>query len=159
MRYLGLLAVCSVLLSMNVRADDSNTASGTVNMGDKYNLEIKHVYLLSAAEGEDKGRRLIFSPIDIAAVIDGCATISCVMDELDEGMELQLDTGKNMTLRGVANEGRFGDFSTLDRSWLKTTSDTPNAVDGVLAHDHSHLGGGMVTNIEFKARLTKAFSR
>ena len=156
-RYLLLLAVCSLSLSPNAIARDANTAIGTMIIG-KHNVAIKFVYLVSAAEGEEQGRRLIFSASDLAASIAKCTTISCADNDLNEGLELELDSGERMNLWAVANDQRVQHSDTAERSTLTATADKPDAVAGVLAIDRSKIGGPKI-NIEFKASLTKAFKR
>ena len=154
-RYPLLLAVWSLSLSLNVLAQDANTASGTMILG-KHNVAIKYVYLVSAAGGNDKGRRLIFSAKDIAASIGKCTKISCASQGLDAGLELELDSGERMNLWAVANGQLVQNSNTAVRSTLKATVDKPDAVAGALAIDRSDIGGPKI-NIEFKAGLTKAF--
>lgn len=155
-RYL-LLAVWSFSLSLNALAKDANTASGTMIIG-KHNVAIKYVYLVSAAEGDQKGRRLIFSATDLAASIGKCTTISCATNNLNEGLELELDSGERMNLWAVANGQMVQHSDTAERSTLTATADKPEAVAGMLAFDRSNIGGPKI-NIEFKAALTKAFKK
>ena len=156
-RYLLLLAVWSLSLSLNALAQDANTAGGTMILG-KHNVAIKYVYLVSAAQGDEQGRRLIFSASDIAASIAKCTTISCTNDDLNEGLELELDSGERMNLWAVAN-GQKAQYSyAVAHSTLTATADKPDFVAGVLAIDRSDSGGPKI-NIEFKARLTKAFKQ
>lgn len=156
-RYLLLLAVWSLSLSLNALAQDANTASGTMIIG-KHKVAIKYVYLVSAAGGDNKGRRLIFSASDIAASIGKCSTISCATNDLNEGLELELDSGERMYLWAVANGQKVQHSDTAERSTFAATADKPDAVAGVLAFDRSNIGGPKI-NIEFKASLTKAFKK
>lgn len=156
-RYLLLFAVWSLSLSLNALAKDANTASGTMIIG-KHNVVIKYVYLVSAAEGDTRGRRLIFSASDIGASIGKCTAISCATSDLNAGLELELDSDERMNLWAVANGQKVQHSDTAVRSTLKATVDQPDAVAGVLAIDRSDSGGPKI-NIEFKARLTKAFKK
>lgn len=156
-RYLLLFAVWSLSLSLNAFAQDANTASGTMIIG-KHKVAIKYVYLVSAAEGDNQGRRLIFSASDIGASIGKCTTISCATGDLDAGLKLELDSGERMNLWAVANGQKVQHSDTAVRSTLKATVDKPDAVAGVLAIDRSDSGGPKI-NIEFNARLTKAFKK
>ena len=151
-RYLLLLAVWSLSLSPNALAQDANTASGTMIIG-KHNVAIKYAYLVSAAEGDNKGRRLIFSASDIAASIGKCTTISCAGKGLNEGLELELDSGERMNLWAVANGQMVQHSDTAVRSTLTATANKPDAVGGVLTIDRSNIK----INIKFKAMLSKVF--
>ena len=151
-RYLFLLAVWSLSLSLNALAQNANTASGTLIVG-KHNVAIKYVYLVSATGGSHKGRRLIFSASDIAASIGKCTMISCAAKNLTEGFELELDSGERMNLWAVANNQMAQHSDTVVRSMFTATVDKPDAVAGVLAIDRSNSK----INVEFKAGLTKAF--
>ncbi len=148
-----LWALAPLALSPDSFAQDTNTASGTVLLG-KHTVAIKYVYLLSATGGENKGRRLIFSAKDIAASIGKCTTISCASKGLDAGLELELDSGERMNLWAVANGQMTQHSDTAVRSTLTTTVDKPDAVAGALVINRDT---GPKINIEFKARLTKAF--
>ena len=154
-RYLPTLVAGSLLLAFNTFAQDANTASGTMIIG-KHTVAIKYVYLVSAAEGAKKDRRLIFSAKDLAASIGKCTTISCTTNDLNEGLELELDSGERMNLWAVANGQKVQHSDTVVRSELAATADKPDAVSGVLAIDRSSIGGPKI-NIDFKAGLTKAF--
>lgn len=154
-RTLLLWAVWPLALSLNSFAQDTNMASGAVIIG-KHTVAIKYVYLVSATGGEHKGRRLIFSAKDLAASIGKCTTISCADNDLTEGLELELDSGERMNLWAVANGQMVQHSDTAVRSTLTATVDKPDAVAGVLVIDRSSIGGPKI-NIEFKARLTKAF--
>ena len=156
-RYLFVLAVTALTLlsPLQTLAQETNTASGTMTIG-KHNVAIKHVYLLSATDGTKKGRRLIFSASDLSAAIDKCKVISCATNDLNEGLELELDSGERLNLWAVANDQKTQHSDTAVRSTLMTTTDTADAVAGVLAIDRSGIGGPKI-NVEFKAKLTKAF--
>ena len=154
-RTLLLLAIGSLSLSINAFAQDANTASGTLIIG-KHNVAIKHVYLVSAMQGDKKGRRLIFSAKDIAASIGKCTKISCATNDLNEGLELELDSGERLNLWAVANGQKVQHSDTAVRSTFTATADKPDEVAGVLAIDRSNIGGPKI-NIEFKARLTQSF--
>ncbi len=151
-RYVILLALWPLSFPLNVLAQDANTASGTMVVG-KHNVAIKYVYLVSAAEGDNKGRRLIFSASDIAASIGKCATISCAAKNLNEGFELELDSGVRMNLWAVANNQMAQHSDTVVRSMFTATADKPDAVAGKLAIDRPNIK----ISVEFKAILTKAF--
>ena len=151
-RYLLLLALWPLSLSLNVLAQDENTASGMMVVG-KHKVTIKYVYMVSAAEGDNKGRRLIFSASDIAADIGKCTTISCTSKNLNEGFTLELDSPGRMNLWAVANNQMAQHSDTVVHSMLKTSVDKPDAVAGVLAIDRPNVK----INVEFKIRLTKTF--
>ena len=156
-RYLFVLAVTalSLLSPLQTLAQDANTASGTMTIG-KFKVAIKHVYLVSATDGAKKSRSLIFSASDLSAAIGKCAKISCATNDLDEGLQLELDSGERMNLWAVANGQKTQHSDTAVRSTLKATTDTADAVAGVLTIDRSGIGGPKI-DVEFKARLTKAF--
>lgn len=148
-------ALCLLTLSAAAFAQAGNNASGTMIIG-KHSVTIRHVYLVSAAEGDKKGRRLIFSEKDISASIGKCPDISCATNDLTEGLELELDSGERMNLWAVANGQKVQHSDTAVRSTFTATANKADAVAGVLAIDRSNIGGPKI-NIEFKAGLTKAF--
>lgn len=154
-RFLLLLTLLSLSFSPNALAEDANTASGTIILG-KHKVAIKYVYLVSATEGDNQGRRLIFSASDIGASIRKCTKISCAAKNLNEGLELELDSGERMNLWAVANDQMVQHSDTAPHSTLTATADKPDFVAGVLTIDRSESGGPKI-NIEFKARLTRAF--
>ena len=154
-RNLLLSVVWALSVPLNAFAQDANTASGTMTIG-KHNVAIKHVYLVSAGDGPGKGRRLIFSASDISAGIGKCIAISCATNDLNEGLELQLDSGERMNLWAVANGQKTQHSDTIVRTGFQSTTDTADAVAGVLTIDRSNIGGPKI-NVEFKVRLTKAF--
>lgn len=150
------LIALAPLLSTHAIAQEGNTASGSMTVS-KYNVAFKHVYLVAAPADGKTARRLIFSATDIGAGIGKCTTISCATNDLKEGLELEIDApGGRMNLWAVANGQKVQHSDTAPRATLTTTADAPDAVAGTLAIDKSASGGPKI-NIEFKAKLTKAF--
>ena len=154
-RRLLVFAACLLSFSFGALAQDANSAGGTMTIG-KHNVAIKYVYLVAATEGDKKGRRLIFSANDIGASIAKCTTISCATNDLNEGLELELDSGKRMNLWAVANGQKVQHSDTAVRSTFTVVTDKPDAVAGSLAIDRSNFGGPKI-NIEFKVKLTRSF--
>jgi hypothetical protein len=143
------------LVSTSAAAQEGNTASGTMAVS-KFNVAFKHVYLVAAPADGKTARRLIFSATDIGAGIAKCTTISCATNDLKEGLELEIDSPGRMNLWAVANGQKVQHSDTAPRDTLTTTTDAPDSVAGKLAIDKSASGGPKI-NIEFKAKLTKAF--
>jgi len=151
------LAIAAIIGSVVplVTAQEGNSASGTMLIG-KLTVEFKHVYLVSAPVDGKPARRLIFSAKDIGTGIVKCATISCATNDLKEGLELEIDTGARMNLWAVANGQKVQHSDTAPRASLATSVDSGDTVAGTLAVDRSGIGGPKI-NVEFKAKLTKAF--
>ena len=151
------LAFVTILgsLAPQATAQEGTSASGAMSIG-KFTVEFKHVYLVAVAVNGKPERRLIFSANDIGAGIGKCTTVSCATSDLKEGLELEIDAGVRMNLWAVANGQKVQHSDTAPRTNLTTTIDSGDMVAGTLAIDRSSIGGPKI-NVEFKAKLSKAY--
>ena len=152
--YAKTLAAITLAISLPLHAADG-TASGTVVYKGK-TLTIKHVWLVKGPDAFDPKstiRELVFSPVDIGAKLKACKKMSCLTNDLDEGLTVDLDAGPRLNYWLVQNGKKIQYSGTAKPESLKATANTPQRVAGKLTIDDSKPGGGKI-DIDFDVPLT-----
>jgi hypothetical protein len=147
---------CAVAAVGAPRVEAADTSKGSVVLNGK-TTQLQFVYLVKGPDVMSTTiRELVFSPTDIAAKIQACATLSCVSGQLDEGMTVDFDAGPRLNYWVVANGQRVQYSGTTEVSAFKASTDGPGKLAGTLDFDDSGAGGGKV-NVSFDASLFKEF--
>ena len=136
----------------------ADTAKGSLKRsseGKEVSIAINHVYYITGPDSfapKQTTRRLIFATEDTRAAIDACATASCAMSSIGDGMTFELEADAPMARWWVhlpqAQQSGMG-----NASMLSLTSDKPDRVAGTLKIDSL----GIETDITFDAALVNAF--
>ncbi len=126
----------------------------------KGNLTLTYAYLVSGPDmvTQKNIRRIVFSPTDLSAKLQACATMSCVDGAVTEGMIVDLDAGPRLNYWMVLNKGLVQYSGTQEPSSLKSTANDPKHVAGKLAFDDSASTGPKV-DVDFDAVLVKQFTK
>lgn len=156
-----LLAVAGALFSAAVGAE---TASGTINYQSKAGalaINAANVYLIKGPDAISGKmiRELIFSPADIGAKLQACATMSCASGSVTEGMTIDFDVGPRLNYWVVGNGQKIQYSGTAKpEATLKLTTDTAQRLAGTLVIDDSTAGGAKV-NVKFDAPVVKQYTK
>ncbi|MEO7917592.1 MAG: hypothetical protein ABIR16_08100 [Dokdonella sp.] len=137
----------------------ADTAKGSLKRsseGKEVSIAINHVYYITGPDSfapEHTTRRLIFATEDTRAAIDACATASCAMSSIGDGMTVELEWDTPMARWWVhlpqAQQSGMGNASMLSLS-----TDTPERVAGTLKINSL----GIETDIAFDAGIVHAFN-
>jgi hypothetical protein len=157
---MALLAVAAFVPA----AATADPASGTINYQSKAGpivVNVANVYMIKgpdAASGKTI-RQLIFTPVDVSAKLQGCASMMCASGNVTEGMTVDFDVGPRLNYWVVGN-GQKVQYSgtTKPDEALKLTADTAERLAGTLAIDDAAMGGARV-NVKFDATIVKQFSK
>lgn len=138
------------------RVEAADTSKGSVVLNDK-TIQLQFVYLVKGLDAMSTNiRELVFSPTDIAAKIQACATLSCVSGQLDDGMTVDFDAGPRLNYWIVTNGQRVQYSGTAEVSAFQSTANEPGRLAGTLDIDDASAGGGKV-DVSFDAGLFKEF--
>lgn len=148
------------LACATVPALAADSASGSLKMvaqGKPVSIAIHHVYFITGPDSfapKQTTRRLIFSTQDTSAAIDACATASCAMSAIGDGMTLELEADTPMA-RWWVHLPRAQQSGMGNASMLSLATDTPQRVAGTLTINAL----GVETRIAFDAGLVRAFDQ
>jgi hypothetical protein len=142
----------------------ADPASGTINYQSKAGPIVVNVANAYMVKGPDAGsgktiRQLIFTSADVAAKLQGCASMSCASGNVTEGMTVDFDAGPRLNYWVVGNgqKVQYSGTAKPDET-LKLTADTPERLAGTLTIDDGAMGGAKV-NVKFDAKIVKQFSK
>lgn len=148
------------LVAAAVPALAADTAKGSLKMtaaGNPVSIAIHHVYYITGPDSfapKQTTRRLIFATQDTRAAIDACATASCAMTSIGDGMTVELEVDTPMA-RWWVHLPRAQQSGMGNASMLALTTDTPQRVAGTLTIQSL----GVDTRISFDAELIRAFDQ
>jgi hypothetical protein len=151
---IGLVFALTSLTPLRVAAADGS--KGTAAYQGK-TIELKYVYLVKGPDAMSNAiRELVFSPTDIGAKIQACASLGCVSGELKEGMTVDFDAGPRLNYWIVTNGQRVQYSGTAEPSSFTASANEANRLAGALKIDDAGAGGGKV-DVTFDAGLAKDF--
>ena len=152
------LAMCLAFVAGSALAAD--TATGSLKMtaeGKPVSIAINHVYYITGPDSFAPTlttRRLIFSTEDTRAAIDACATESCAMSSIGDGMTVELESDTPMA-RWWVHVPRAQQSGMGNASMLSFSNDSPERLAGTLTINSL----GVDTKITFDAGLVKVFDQ
>jgi hypothetical protein len=157
----GLVAL--VVFTIGAAAAGSE-AKGTVaykNKSGEYTLAPKFAYVVTGRDVADSTRtiaRLIFSETDIAAALQGCASMMCVDGQITEGFVVDITDGPRLNSWLTLNKGRVQYSGPQAPASLTLTTESATRIAGKLAFDASAAGGPKV-DVTFDAPVIKELTQ
>ena len=121
---------------------------------------VQHAYFVRGPNALDPTkiiRRLIFTPSDIGAKLQSCATMSCTEGKVIDGMTVDLDAGPRLNYWLALKDGMVQFSGTEKPDALTLTTAEPGKLAGTLKFDGTPQGGPIV-DIQFTAALLKEFT-
>ena len=138
-----------------IAADSAKGSVEVTSEGKPISISINYVYYITGPDSfapKQRTRRLIFTTDDARAAIDACATASCAMSSIGDGMTVELEADTSMA-RWWVHVPSFQQSGMGNASMLSLSTDQPERVAGTLTINSL----GVETKIDFDAGLVKAF--